>query len=129
MKKLFSTIFICTAISLSAQKQYRCYHVQEFMWNPKTGINDLPVERGEISVFKIDDAKKMLVQTFEDGNSLLSPIKTETTNASKNAIYTVISPSNGYTYNYQVNTASHVIEVVLENGDKKTLLKKYLYKD
>jgi hypothetical protein len=123
-------MFICCTARMSAQQQFNCYHIQEFIWNPNTNLNDTPVERTDQSKFKIDKEKKSLTQTFEDGISTSTNIKSYSYDEAKSvATFSVVSPSNGYTYVYRINSHSQVIEVSLSNSGKETLLKKYLYKN
>ena len=114
----------------NAQQQFNCYQVQEFRWNSTTNLNDKPVEHQDKSKFTITKDKKYLIQLFDDGTSIQTPIKSNTNDVAKGiCTYQVISPSNGYTYNYRINSNSQVIEISMENSGKETLLKKYLYKD
>lgn len=130
MKKIYALFFACmlTVGALYAQKQYDCYHIQEFMYNSKTQAYDLPVERSDFSKFTINEQSKSLTQHYEDGTSNVLPIRAISTDDKQSTSYQVISPANGYTYVYRVVSASAVIEVRLVQNGKETLLKKYLYR-
>ncbi|MES2515248.1 MAG: hypothetical protein V4580_13940 [Bacteroidota bacterium] len=130
MKGILLLLLICCTAKMNAQQQFNCYHIQEFIWNANTNLYDTPIERADQSKFKIDKEKKFLVQTFEDGVSTSHAIKSYSYDDSKNiATLSIISPSNGYTYIYRINSNSLVIEVSLANSGKESLLKKYLYKN
>lgn len=127
MKKIYALIIACvlTLGSLHAQKQYDCYRLQEFMFNTQTQAYDTPVEKADFSKFVFDEEKMTLTQQYQDGTSSAVPIKT----ADKSGLrYDVISPANGYLYVYRIKPNDNVIEVVLVQNKKETLLKKYLYK-
>lgn len=130
MKKIFLVLFTCTLANAFAQKQYQCYHVQEFLWNPETQLHDSPIEKNDDSIFHFNDEKKTIQQVYEDGstNDLMvqSIIKDEPT---KTTTYHVKSPANGYNYAYKVNSKSSLIEISLIENNKQTVLKKYLFKN
>jgi hypothetical protein len=130
MKKIYTVLFACmmTMGTIHAQKQYDCYHLQEFTFNSKTQAHDSPVEHPDFSKFVVDEQKMSLTQNYEDGTSTVLPIKSVNASDKKSTSYQVVSPANGYTYVYRVNPSSTVIEVLLLQNNKETLLKKYLYR-
>jgi hypothetical protein len=130
MRATLGLLFICLMVKMNAQQQFNCYHIQEFVWNPNTNLHDTPIERTDQSKFQIDKDKNSLTQMFEDGTSTQTPIKSYSHDDAKSiSTFQIISPSNGYTYIYRINSNSQVIEVSLAISGKETLLKKYLYKD
>ncbi|MES2760744.1 MAG: hypothetical protein V4677_01005 [Bacteroidota bacterium] len=130
MKGILLLLLIGGIVQIKAQQLFNCYHVQEFVWNPNTNLYDTPIERADQSKFKIDKENKTLTQIFEDDNSTSTSIKSYSYDEVKSvSTLAVISPSNGYTYTYRINSKSHIIEVSFSNSGKETILKKYLYKD
>ena len=130
MKKIYILLFACmmTMGTIHAQKQYDCYRLEEFTFNSKTQAHDIPVEHPDFSKFVVDEQKMSLTQNYEDGTSTVLPIRSVSTANPKSTSYQVVSPANGYTYVYRVNSSSTVIEVLLLQNSKETLLKKYLYR-
>lgn len=130
MKKILLVLFTCTITSIFAQQQYHCYQLQEFLWNSKTQLHDIPTEKKDASVFHFNYEKNTIQQVYDDGstNELIvkSIIKDD---QSKTTTYQLKSPVNGYTYLYKINSKSSVIEVFLSENNKQTLLKKYLFKN
>lgn len=115
---------------MNAQQQFKCYHLQEFRWNSETKKNDKNAERTDQSIFKIDVENKSLMQIFEDGTSLNHKIIFSSYDSEANAYtYKYISPSDGYSYVFKINSLSHSIDLSVERGGNETLLKKYLYKN
>ncbi len=117
-------------INLHAQKQYKCYHLQEFIWNSQTEKYDKSVEKNDQSIFNIDAVSKTLVQVFEDGSSITYNTVNDSFDKEK-SIYTykIISPSNGYRYTYNIISKSNIIEVLINQKGEDTLLKRYLFKN
>ncbi len=130
MKKIYIFLFACatTLGNLQAQKQYDCYRLQEFMFNSQTQAHDTPVEHADFSKFVVDEQKMSLTQNHDDGTSTVLPIKSVNTADKKIISYQVLSPANGFTYVYRINSSSTVIEVLILQNNKETLLKKYLYR-
>jgi len=130
MKKIYTFLFACmmTIGAMHAQKQYDCYRLQEFMFNDKTQAHDTPVEHPDFSKFVVDEQKMSLTQNYDDGTSTVLPIKSVSKADNKSVSYQVVSPANGFTYVYRVNPSSTVIEVLILQNNKETLLKKYLYR-
>lgn len=130
MKKIYTILFACmmTMGTMSAQKQYDCYHIQEFMFNSNTRAYDTPVEHSDFSKFIFDEQKMSLTQNYTDGTSTVLPIRSVKKADQKQVSYEVVSPANGLTYVYRVNPSSTVIEVLMLQNNQETLLKKYLYR-
>lgn len=129
MKKILTIILVCVITSTWAQKQYNCYYVQEFKWNPKTSLNDIEVKQNTITSFKIDEQKKTLTQVFEDSSFTSVPVTSQDYNKESGIIvYKTVSPTNGYVYLYRVHSKDLVLEVIQDQNGVSTLLKKYLYK-
>jgi hypothetical protein len=130
MKKIYIFLFACTMTigTMHAQKQYDCYRLQEFMFNAKTQAHDTPVEHPDFSKFVVDEQKMSLTQNYDDGTSTVLPIKSMNKADKQSVSYQVVSPANGFTYVYRVNPSSTVIEVLILQNNKETLLKKYLYR-
>lgn len=130
MKKIYAFLFACTMTigTMHAQKQYECYRLQEFIFNSQTQAHDTPVEHPDFSKFVVDEQNMSLTQNYDDGTSTILPIKSVNSAGQKSVSYQVVSPANGFTYVYRVTPSSTVIEVLLLQNNKETLLKKYLYR-
>lgn len=130
MKKIFLVLFTCTLFNVFAQKQYQCYHLQEFLWNTETQLHDSPVEKNDGSVFYFNDEKKTIQQVYEDGATNVLIVKSIIKDdQNKTTTYYVKSAVNGYNYLYQINSKASVIEISLNENNQQTILKKYLYKN
>lgn len=129
MKNLLLLVFTFTIITLDAQTNYNCYHLQEFLWNSKTQTYDIPVEKNDNSVFYFNNEKKTIQQVYDDGTSNTLVFKSVINdNLNKTITYHVKSPVNGYNYLYKINLKSLLIEIYLNENNQQTILKKYLFK-
>lgn len=130
MKKIYAILFICmmSTGTIHAQKQYDCYRIQEFTFNTGTQAYDKPAERADFSKFVINEQGKSLTQQYDDGTAATLTIKTVNSSDKNSTSYEVISPADGYLYIYRISPSSQMIEVLLVQNNKETLLKKYLYK-
>ncbi len=128
MKGLLLLVFNCLLALMNAQhtQQYKCYHIQECMWNPKTQKHDLFVESSDKSMFVVNSENKTIVQFNRDGNSTITAIES-VSHDDENGVSSIIttSPSNGYKLIYNVNSDFRFIEVYAVRMGSKLLVKKY----
>ncbi len=130
MKSLLLLVFTFTIVNLHAQTNYNCYHLQEFLWNPKTQAYDIPVEKNDNSVFHFNEEKKTIQQVYDDGTTNTLVFKSVINDdLNKKTTYHVKSPVNGYNYLYKINFKSSLIEIYLNENNQQTILKKYLFKN